>query len=38
VTLGGKGCSKGIPIIKKSNPSFFVKEETTKEGKGKQKS
>jgi hypothetical protein len=32
VTSGGKRCSKGTPIIKKkSNPSTFIKGETTKE-------
>jgi hypothetical protein len=29
---------KGTPIIKKSNPSLFIKGGTTKEGKEKQKS
>jgi hypothetical protein len=33
VTSGGKRCCKGTPIIKKSNPSLFIKGGTTKEGK-----
>jgi hypothetical protein len=33
LTSGGKRCSKGTPIIKKSNPSLFIKGGTTKEGK-----
>jgi hypothetical protein len=37
VTSGEKRCSKGTPIIKKSNPSLFIKGGTTKEEK-KQKS
>jgi hypothetical protein len=35
VTSGGKRCSKGTPIIKKSNTSHFIKGETTKEEKNK---
>jgi hypothetical protein len=38
VTSGGKRCSKETPLIKKSNPSLFIKKGTTKEGKEKQKS
>jgi hypothetical protein len=38
VTSGGKRWSKGTSIIRKSNPSFFIKGGTTKEGKEKQKS
>jgi hypothetical protein len=37
VTSSGIRCSKGTPIINKSNPSLFIKGGTTKEGK-KQKS
>jgi hypothetical protein len=33
VTLGGIRCGKGTPIIKKPNPSLFIKGGTTKEGK-----
>jgi hypothetical protein len=33
VTSGGITCSKGTPIIKKSNPFLFIKGGTTKEGK-----
>jgi hypothetical protein len=33
VTSGGIRCSKGTPIIKKSNPSLFMKGGTTKKGK-----
>jgi hypothetical protein len=33
VTSGGIRCSKGTPIIKKPNPSLFIKGETTKEEK-----
>jgi hypothetical protein len=33
VTLGRIRFSKGTPIIKKSNPSIFIKGGTTKEGK-----
>jgi hypothetical protein len=36
VTLGGIRCSKGTPIIKKFNPSLFIKGGTTK-GKTKTK-
>jgi hypothetical protein len=32
VTSGGERCSKGTPIIKKSNPSLFIKGGTMKEG------
>jgi hypothetical protein len=35
VTSGGIRCSKGTPIIKKSNPSHFIKGGTTKEEKKK---
>jgi hypothetical protein len=35
VTSGGKRCSKGTPIIKKFNPSLFIKGGTTKEEKTK---
>jgi hypothetical protein len=35
VTSGGIRCSKETPIIKKSNPSLFIKGGTTKEGKNK---
>jgi hypothetical protein len=38
VTSGRKRCSKGTPIIKKSNPSLFIKGGTTTEGKEKLKS
>jgi hypothetical protein len=31
VTSGGLRCSKGTPIIKKPNPSLFIKGGTTKE-------
>jgi hypothetical protein len=33
VTSGGIKCSKGTPIIKKLNPSLFIKGGTTKEEK-----
>jgi hypothetical protein len=33
VTSGGIRCSNGTVIIKKSNPSLFIKGGTTKEGK-----
>jgi hypothetical protein len=33
VTSGGIRCSKGTPIIKKPNPSLFIKGGTTKEKK-----
>jgi hypothetical protein len=33
VTSGGIRCNKGTPIIKKPNPSLFIKGGTTKEGK-----
>jgi hypothetical protein len=36
VTSGGIRCSKGIPIIKKPNPSLFIKGGTTKEENKKQ--
>jgi hypothetical protein len=35
VTSGGIRCSKGTPIIKKSNPSLFIKGVTAKEEKSK---
>jgi hypothetical protein len=31
LTWGGIRCSKGTPIIKKPNPSLFIKGGTTKE-------
>jgi hypothetical protein len=37
LTSGGKGCSKGTPIIKKFNPSLFIKGGATKEEKKKTK-
>jgi hypothetical protein len=37
VTSGGIRCSKGTPIIKKSNPSLFIKGGTTKEEEKKTK-
>jgi hypothetical protein len=33
VTSGGIRCGKETPIIKKSNPSLFIKGGITKEGK-----
>jgi hypothetical protein len=33
VTSGGIRCSKGTPIIKRSNPFLFIKGGTTKERK-----
>jgi hypothetical protein len=38
VTSGGIRCSKGTPIIRKPNPSLFIKGGTTKEEKKKNKS
>jgi hypothetical protein len=38
VTSGGIRCSKETPIIKKPNPSLFIKGGTTKEEEKKQKS
>jgi hypothetical protein len=38
VTSGGIRCSKGTPIIKKPNPSLFIKGGTTKEEEEKSKS
>jgi hypothetical protein len=35
VASGGIRCSKGTPIIKKPNPSLFIKGGTTKEEKTK---
>jgi hypothetical protein len=35
VTSGGIRCSKGTPIIKKPNPSLFIRGGTTKEKKNK---
>jgi hypothetical protein len=35
MTSGGIRCSKGTPIIKKPNPSLFIKGGTTKEEKNK---
>jgi hypothetical protein len=35
VTSGGIRCSKGTPIIKKSNPSLFIRGGTTKKEKTK---
>jgi hypothetical protein len=37
VTSGGIRCSKGTPIIKKPNPSLFIKGGTTKEEQKKRK-
>jgi hypothetical protein len=35
VTSGGIRCCKGTPVIKKPNPSLFIKGGTTKEEKNK---